>query len=92
MVNIQQERAFISDIEKKVRNLELEKAKLEQQKEFAAKTLEENKAKIAELGYTPENIGEGINKISTTIEALKAKINSVFENVNNTTGGDSCAF
>ena len=32
---------------------------------------------MKELGYTPDTIGEGINKMESDIKTLKSKINSI---------------
>lgn len=78
-MNIDLEKKYIQDIEKKVRNLEIEKVKLEQQKEYTEKAIQESLNKMKELGYTPETIGQGIQKLENNIAKLKSKINSILK-------------
>lgn len=76
-MNLQAEKKYIQDVEKRVRELELEKVKLEQQREYAEKSINDNLKKMEELGFTPETIDEGIEKLYNNIESLKSKINTI---------------
>lgn len=77
MINVNEGKQYIKNIEQRTRSLELEKAKLEQQREHSIKMMEETKQKITELGFTPETIDAGINKLSNDITVLRQKIDSV---------------
>lgn len=81
MININQEKAYIQSIDKKVRDLEMEKVRLEQQKEYTQKSIDENLAKMQELGFTPDTIDAGIEQLSSSITTLKGKIESILNNV-----------
>lgn len=76
-LDLQAEKKYITDIETNVRKLELEKVKLDQQKEYAQNAINESLNKMEELGFTPETIDEGIEKVYGTIVTLKSKINSL---------------
>ena len=76
-MNIQLEKKYIQEIENKVRALELEKVKLEQQKEYAEKAINDNLAKMQELGFTPDTIDAGIGTLSNSITVLKCKIDEI---------------
>lgn len=76
-LDLQAEKKYIQDIEANVRKLELEKVKLEQQKEYAQKAINESLNKMNELGFTPETIDDGIEKCHETITVLKSKINKL---------------
>lgn len=76
-LDLQAEKKYITDIEADVRKLELEKVKLDQQKEYAQNAIDESLKKMDELGFTPETIDDGIEKIYGTIVTLKSKINKL---------------
>lgn len=76
-LDLQSEKKYIQDIEANVRNLELEKVKLEQQREFAQKAMDESLKKMNELGFSPDTIDDGIDKCYDTITTLKSKINKL---------------
>lgn len=76
-MNLQAEKEYIQNVEKQIRDLELEEVKLNQQKEYAEKAIEDNLKKITDLGFTPETIEQGIESLSSNIAELKSKINSV---------------
>lgn len=76
-LDLQAEKKYIQGIEANIRNLELEKVKLEQQKEYAQNAIDESLKKMQELGFTPDTIDEGIDKCYETITILKSKINKL---------------
>lgn len=76
-LDLQAEKKYIQGIEASIRNLELEKVKLEQQKEYAQNAIDESLKKMQELGFTPDTIDEGIDKCYETITVLKSKINKL---------------
>lgn len=82
-INLDEARAFISGVDQKIRNLELEKVKLEQQKEYTQKSLEENVKKMEEYGCTPETIDSEIEKLSQTALALRGKIETILDGAHN---------
>lgn len=81
MININQEKAYIQNIDNRVRSLEMEKVRLEQQKEYTQKSIDENMLKMQELGFSPETIDAGIEQLSSSITTLKGKIESILNNV-----------
>lgn len=76
-MDLKLEKQYIEEIDKKVRNLELEKVKLEQQKLYTEKAIDETLTKMEELGYTPDTINDGIKEMESNITKLKSKINSI---------------
>ena len=76
-MDLKLEKKYIEEIDAKVRELELEKVRLEQQKIYAETAITETLNKMKELGYTPDTIGEGISKMESDIKTLKSKINSI---------------
>lgn len=76
-LDLQAEKKYITSVEANVRNLELEKVKLDQQKEYAQNAINESLSKMEELGFTPETIDDGIEKVYGTIVTLKSKINKL---------------
>lgn len=76
-MDLKLEKRYIEEIDKKVRNLELEKVKLEQQKIYTEKAIDETLAKMQELGFTPDTIDDGISTMESNILALKTKINTI---------------
>lgn len=77
MLDIQKEKAFIQEVDKKTRNLELEKAKLEQSKGMVQDQLRQITEKMDTLGCTPDNIDSKIEESVKKIETLKAKMESI---------------
>lgn len=73
-MDLNEARKFIADSEQKSRELEVEKAKLEQKKEYTEKSLAENTEEMAKLGCTPENIDAEIEKLSAATSVLRAKL------------------
>lgn len=73
-IDLNEARDFIAKAEQKSRELEVEKAKLEQKKEYSEKSLKENEEAMKELGCTPETIDEEIEKLSTSTAALRVKL------------------
>lgn len=76
-MDLKLEKKYIEDIDKKIRNLELEKVKLEQQKLYTENAINETLNKMKELGHTPETIDSGIKEMEGNITKLKTKINSI---------------
>lgn len=87
-MNIQAEKQFIQSVDKKVRELEIEKARLEQSRENAQKKINETLELMSQKGYTPDNISEGIAVLKEDVTKLKQKITAI---LNNTDGGNSNA-
>lgn len=77
MLDIQKEKAFIQEVDKKTRNLELEKAKLEQSKGIVEDQLRQITEKMDTLGCTPDNIDSKIEENVKKIEALKTKMENI---------------
>jgi chromosome segregation ATPase len=82
MINIQEAKQFLNNVDTQTRNLEMEKVKLEQQQEYATKALADNETKIKELGCTPETLPTEIETMSTSATALRTKIESILEGNN----------
>lgn len=78
-INLDEARAFIANADKEARELELKKVRLEQQKEFTEKSLEENRKKMEALGCTPETIGSVIDTKSVEALALRQKIETILQ-------------
>ena len=78
-MDLKLEKKYIEEIDAKVRELELEKVRLEQQKIYAETAIAETLNKMKELGYTPDTIGEGISKMESDIKTLKSKDTKTFE-------------
>lgn len=74
MIDLNDARDFIKKVEERSRSLEVEKAKLEQQKEYTEKSLKENTKKMAELGCTPDNIDDEIKKLSSSAVTLRSRL------------------
>lgn len=79
MIDIANERAFIQEVDKKTRELELEKAKLEQNRTIVGEQLKQVSEKMASMGCGPENIDEMIQDKVNKITSLKAKMQSILE-------------
>lgn len=86
MIDLKEAKQFIDGVDSQTRALELEKVKLDQQKEYAEKALADNEAKMKELGCTPETIATEIETMSTSATALRTKIEGI---LNNTSGGSN---
>lgn len=86
MIDLQEAKQFINGVDSQVRTLELEKVKLDQQKEYAEKALTDNESKMKELGCTPETISTEIETMSTSATTLRTKIEGI---LNNTAGGSN---
>lgn len=77
MLDIQKEKAFIQEVDKKTRDLELEKAKLEQNKTIIEEQLNQIIQKMESLGCTPDNIDLKIQENESKIQALKTKMENI---------------
>lgn len=83
MLDLQEAKRFISGVDTKTRELELEKVKLEQQQEYAQEALTNNEAKIKELGCTPETLPTEIETMSASAQTLRTKIESILDGSSN---------
>lgn len=79
MINIAEEKKFIQEVDRKTREMELEKAKLEQNKAIVEDQLRQVKEKMNQMGCTPETVSSKIQEHSDKIVALKAKMQSILE-------------
>lgn len=77
MLDIAKEREFIQEVDKRTRVLELEKAKLEQNKAIIEEQKKQVIEKMASLGCTPEDIDSKIEQHTQKIVTLKSKIQSI---------------
>lgn len=77
MIDIAKEREFIQEVDRKSRELELEKVKLEQNKKIIEEQLKQVVDKMEQLGCTPDTIDEKISEYETKIVSLKAKMQSI---------------
>lgn len=73
-MNLNEARDFIAKVEQKSRELEVEKAKLEQKKEYSEKSLAENEEAMKEYGCTPDTIEDEIKKLDAASAALRSKL------------------
>lgn len=77
-MNLEDAKRFIAEAEAKARELELTKARLEQQKEFAEKNLENNRLEMERFGCTPDTIADIIKEKEGKIKELREKIEGIF--------------
>lgn len=77
MIDIQKEKAFIQEVDKKTRDLELEKAKLEQNRVMVEEQMAQIIQKMESLGCNPDNIDEKLNESEDKIQALKTKMENI---------------
>lgn len=78
-IDIEQEREYIKNVDEKMRALELEKAKLEQNKIIVEDQKRQVIEKMESLGCTPENIEEKINEYSSKVLELKTKMETILD-------------
>lgn len=83
MLDLQEAKRFISGVDSKTRELELEKVKLEQQQEYAQKALSDNEAKIKELGCTPETLPTEMESMSASAQKIRTKIEAILDGSSN---------
>lgn len=76
-IDIEEAKTFIKNADKQSRDLELEKAKLEQQKEFAEKGKETNVKKMEKFGCTPETIESIKTDKESKAKELRTKIEGI---------------
>ena len=77
-MNLEEAKRFIKDADNKARELELTKARLEQQKEFAEKNLENNRLEMEKFNCTPETIANIIKVKEEKAQEIRNKIESIF--------------
>lgn len=77
-MNLEDAKRFITEAEAKARELELTKARLEQQKEFAEKNLENNRLEMERFNCTPDTIADIIKEKEGKIKELREKIEGIF--------------
>lgn len=81
MIDIAKEREFIQEVDRKTRELELKKAKLEQNKVMTEEQLKQVNEKMGQLGCTPDTIDDEINIRTEKILALKNKMETMLPEV-----------
>lgn len=79
-IDLKEAREFIENTDKKSRELELDKAKLEQRKETVEKNIEENKTKMEKHDCTPETIKSVIDEKTKKANTLRAKMEGILNN------------
>jgi DNA-binding transcriptional MerR regulator len=79
-IDLDEAKKFMNDMDKQSRELELEKAKLEQRKEIVEKNIEENKTKMEKHGCTPETIKDVIDEKTGKAQALRTKMEGILSN------------
>ena len=81
MIDIAKEREFIQEVDRKTRELELKKAKLEQNKVMTEEQLKQVNDKMTQFGCTPDTIDEEIRVRTEKISALKGKMEAMLPQI-----------
>jgi hypothetical protein len=79
-IDLDEARSFIESTDKQSRELELEKAKLEQRKEIVEKNIKDNVDKMEKHGCTPETIKGIIDDKTDKATALRTKMEGILKN------------
>ena len=78
-MDLNKEKEYMKRIDSKIRNLELEKVRLEEKKENTRVVLVEIEKEMQELGITPANLDSTIDKLEKDVAILKEKIESALD-------------
>jgi len=79
-MDLDEAKKFLDDADKQSRELELEKAKLEQRKEIVEKNIRENIKDMKKHGCTPETIKSVIDEKTDRATALRTKMEAILKN------------
>lgn len=79
-MDLDEARKFLDDADKQSRDLELEKAKLEQRKEIVEKNIKTNVEKMEKHNCTPDTIKSVIDSKIDRASKLRTKMESILNN------------
>ena len=82
-MNLEEAKKYVEDTNKKIRQLELDKAKTEERKKLNDAALENCINKMKEAGCTPETIQSVIDSKTQQLNVIKTKIDAVLSGVEN---------
>ncbi len=79
-IDLDEARQFIDNTDKQSRELELEKAKLEQRKEIVEKNIKDNVDKMEKHDCTPDTIKSIIDEKTEKAQTLRTKMEGILKN------------